>query len=179
MFTISAGVLFWPRSCHEPLICAMLLPVVSGRGWKGPWTFQGSMLAGTCQDRLEQGFKVAVGGGSDRTLYCGRGTARGAGQCSCMVSEYFVRISTLRAGRFLPAGRHRAGAAIALSPLTSPPHREHCRGMRRVSGTSLGEKRPGTWWGGTEITFWGSLSNAISVTSETVRGKIPPDGTSS
>lgn len=37
MFSAPAGLSFWPASCHEPLIIAVLLPVVLRRNWRGPW----------------------------------------------------------------------------------------------------------------------------------------------
>lgn len=61
MVTAPVGLPFWESNQHEPLILAILLPVVRRKDWKGPWVFRGSLHSGDAARRLDTGWKLAVG----------------------------------------------------------------------------------------------------------------------
>ena len=44
MFTITDGIPFWGLVDHETMIFALVLPIVTRSGWKGPCTVRGSDL---------------------------------------------------------------------------------------------------------------------------------------
>ena len=51
IFTIPIGMTFWGLGEHEPVIIALFFPIVTRKGWRGPWNIIGSELeAGTAID---------------------------------------------------------------------------------------------------------------------------------
>ena len=131
MFTVPVGTPFWPKSCHEPLIISILLPVVRRRNWQGPWIFRGSKLARSCQERLERGFKDAARGSPheptvvDRQL---REVPEDVGEWSRNILREFL--CSARGVSTMPEGMVR-------DMLSSPP------GGRVQGEQEVGRGRPG------------------------------------
>ena len=71
MFEVPVGTPMWPAENHEPLIIAVLLPIVTRRDWRGPWIFQGSDLSRITADELAWGFRTARGRKSERRAVLG------------------------------------------------------------------------------------------------------------
>ena len=44
MFTVTDGIPFWGMGDHETMIVALVLPIATLSGWKGPCTIRGSDL---------------------------------------------------------------------------------------------------------------------------------------
>ena len=57
LFTVLVGMPFWGMGNHEPLIVALLLPIITCRYGKGPWTIIGSDLVVVTVRDLERGYK--------------------------------------------------------------------------------------------------------------------------
>ena len=66
MFEVPVGTPMWPTGNHEPLIIAVLLPIITHRDWRGPWIFQGSDLCRNTMAELGWGFRTATGRRSER-----------------------------------------------------------------------------------------------------------------
>ena len=57
MFEAASGSWFWPLSMHEPLIVAIVLPIVHVPRHRGPWVLRSSELSKHAAAELQSGFK--------------------------------------------------------------------------------------------------------------------------
>ena len=57
MFHVKPGACFWPRSMHEPLYVAVILPLDYAEQHRGPWVLHGSGTSLELNGRLVSGFK--------------------------------------------------------------------------------------------------------------------------
>ena len=67
LMTITAGGHFWDKSQHEPLILAIVLPLVYVETYRAPWTARGLEKSEALWTEHKAGFKIA--GGRDPTQY--------------------------------------------------------------------------------------------------------------
>ena len=57
MFEAASGSWFWPLSMHEPLIVAVVLPLVFVPRYRGPWVLRAGELSRDTAEKLKGGFK--------------------------------------------------------------------------------------------------------------------------
>ena len=59
LFTVQVRDYFWGRSKHEPLIIALMFPIVHVTGYRGPWLTAGTLEAKSLVQELECGIKYS------------------------------------------------------------------------------------------------------------------------
>ena len=57
MFHVKPGACFWPKSMHEPLYVAIVLPLAYAEQHRGPWVLHGSRTSLELSQSLVSGFK--------------------------------------------------------------------------------------------------------------------------
>ena len=65
MFTVPVGVDFWPKDMHEPLIVAIVLPIVHVPNYRGPWVVHGTPESKSVAERLDRGLNYRSSGRHD------------------------------------------------------------------------------------------------------------------
>jgi len=69
MFEAASGSWFWPLSMHEPLIVAIVLPIVHVPSHRGPWVLRSSELASDTAAKLQSGYKSPELRGARKLLH--------------------------------------------------------------------------------------------------------------
>ena len=97
MFHVKPGACFWPKSMHEPLYVAIILPLAHHEHHRGPWVLHSSGTSLELSGWLVSGFKDPELHGSKKKFMTWRGP--------CLVCGKVLRHGTgIFCGNFL---RHR------------------------------------------------------------------------
>ena len=141
MFTVNPGVDFWPANMHEPLIVAIVLPIVYVKNYRGPWVVRGTPESKSVAERLERGFAGGdFGGHESGQLHVMEGNVPGVRETPSersrdILFEFlaskasFPPVQQCLVRRMLPPGRPR--------PISDSGRRP--RGRKR-SGAGTGEQ---------------------------------------